>query len=248
MAIDDLSSQRALERIQYENLSKAPELATSLPGIAIKFIAGVFNRDPTQMADLFAQYQDALESDRSSYLFRCVVEDLKWLQGKVEKLTQKQQEYLCTDWMALLVDSDRKARATVGKTKIERIAKILSSSIRIEPTLPAESVEELTHIAMELTDNDVLVLKHVREALDRYHRLPADAVHNLMIPNVPGLTSDSVLGICAKLQSLGLIATPEQHAIAISHGSYPTGGGFVPLERADAFLKFIGEANYAVSD
>jgi hypothetical protein len=235
MAIDDLSSERALERLRWEDLSRVP----GLPGIAVKAITALLGGDLTQATDLFTQCQETLESGRSKYLLQCVVDDLTWLRGELDKLNQKQQEYLSTDWVALLVDADKKARATLGKTRIERIAKILCSSIRIEPIPPAEQTEELTRVAMELTDNDVLVLRHIREALERYGRLPPDAPHSLMMPEVPGFTPDSVLGICGKLQSLGLIATAEQHAIAATPGSYPRGGGFVPLDRADAFLKFI---------
>lgn len=241
MAIDDLASERAIERLKLENLSRAPWLATSLPAIVVKAIGALLGGELAQATDLFTQCQETLESERSQYLLQCVVEDLKWLRGKLDKLTQEQQEYLSTDWVVLLVDADRKARATLGKTRIERIATILCSSIRIEPAPPAERTEELMRIAMELTDNDVLVLKHIRGAMEAYDRLPALAVHSLVMPDVPGLTPDSVLGICGKLQSLGLIATAEQRSKASIQGSYPVGGGFVLLDRADAFLTFIAD-------
>ena len=230
-----------MERLQLEDLSRAPRLATSLPAIVVKAIGALLGDDLTQATDLFTQCQETLESGRSQYLLQWVVEDLKWLRGKLDKLTEEQQEYLSTDWVSLLLDADRKARATLGKTRIERMAKILCSSIRIEPTPSADQTEELMRIAMELTDNDVLVLRHIRDTLERYHRLPAHAVHTLVMPEVPGLTPDFVLGICGKLQSLGLIATAEQRAIATTQGSYPGGGGFVLLNRADAFLRFIAD-------
>jgi len=232
-----------MEQLQLEGLSRAPGLATSLPAIIVKAIAALLGGDLTQATDLFTQCQETLESRRSQYLLECVVEDLKWLRGKLDKLTQEQQKYLSTDWVSLLVDAERKARATLGETRIERIAKILCSSIRIEPTPSAYQTEELMRVAMELTDNDVLVLRHIRDALERYNRLRASGVHSLIMPEVPGLTPDSVLGICGKLQSLGLIATAEQRAIATTHGSYPQGGGFVLLDRADAFLKFTAHTS-----
>ena len=222
-----------------EDLSRAPALATALPGIVGKAIAALLRCDLTQATDLFTQCQETLESGRSKYLLQCVVDDLKWLRGQQDKLSQKQQEYLSTDWVALLMDADRKARATLGKTRIERIARILCSSIRIDPIPPPEQTEELTRVAMELTDDDVLVLRCILETWESYNRRPPGAQYSLTMPQVPDFTPDSVLGICGKLQSLGLIATAEQHAIAATHGGYPRGGGFVLLDRADAFLKFV---------
>ena len=110
----------------------------------------------------------------------------------------------------------------------------------------ADQTEEMMRIAMELADDDVLVLKQLRDAVDRYWHLPAEAVHTLTVPDVPGVAADSVLGICGKLQSLGLISTAEQHAIALKLGSYPTGGGFVLLDRAEVFLKFIADRDTRV--
>jgi hypothetical protein len=224
-----------------EDLHRPPALAASLPAIAIKAVTALLRGDLTQVADLFTQRQGTLESERSEYLLRCVVDDLRWLRGELHNVTQKQQEYLSTDWVALLFDADKKARATRAKTRIERIAKILCSSVRIEPTPPADQTKEMMRIATELTDEDVLVLKHLGEAVDKYWHLPSIALHTLPVPDVQGVAPATVLGICGKLQSLGLIATAEQHSRALKLGSYPSGGGFLLLDRAEAFLMFIAE-------
>jgi hypothetical protein len=220
-----------------EDLHRAPAMATLMPGIVMKAITALLHGDLTQAADLLTQCQDTLESNRSEYLLRCVIDDLKWLRDQLP--TQKQQEYLSTDWVALFFDADKKARATRAKTRITRISKILCSSIQIEPTPAPDQTEEMMRIATELTDDDVLVLKQLRGAFENYSHLPPHATHSLAVPVVPGVTPDSVLGICGKLQSLGLIATAEQHAKALKRGAYPRGGGFVPLERAEVFLRFI---------
>ena len=70
------------------------------------------------------------------------------------------------------------------------------------------------------------------------HLKPGD-LHTLSAPQIPGVEPEAVLGICGKLQSLGLIATPQQHSSALRKGSYPTGGGFVLLERSQMFLRFV---------
>lgn len=226
-----------------EDLHRASQIAAKLPAIVVKAVAALLSGDLTQVSDLFTECQESLESERSGYLLRCVIDDLKYLQGEVHKLTQTQEEYLSTDWVALLFDADKKARATRAKSRIERIAKILCSSIRIEPTPLADQTEEMMRIAMEMADQDVFVLKRLRGAVDKYQHLAADALHILAVPDVPGVKPDSVLGICGKLQSLGLISTAQQHAIALKLSSYPSGGGFILLDRAEAFLGFIADSD-----
>jgi len=224
-----------------EALHHAPAMASKARELATKAIAALLQGDFSQATELFTDNHDTLESERSEYLLRCVIDDLKWLRGELTKLSEKQQEYLSTDWVELLFDAARKARATRAKGRIERIAKILCSSIRIDPTPPADQTEEIMRIATALTDDDVLVLRELRNEFQRYEQLPSTAIHTLSVPTLKDVPPDSVLGICGKLQSLGLIATPEQHAVALKRGSYPTGGGFVLLDRAEAFLKFIAE-------
>ena len=241
MAIDDLSSERALQQLHMEDLGAISPMAGRAPGNIIKALTALLHGDITQAVDLFAGCQDALESGRSEYLLQCVVEDLKWLRDKVNQISEGQAKYLSTDWVALLMDADRKARATRAKERIKRIARIVCSSVRADPLPPPDRTEEMMRIATELSDEDVLVLRAVAEAWDHYQHLPAQAMHTLAMPAIRGIPGESVLGICGKLQSLGLIANPEQHAKALRNGSYPEGGGFVPLERAEAFLRAIAD-------
>lgn len=240
MAIDDLSSERAIERLRSEDLSRGPRLAASLPAIVGKAIAALVAGDVTQAADLFTQCQETLESGRSAYLLSCVVEDLKWLRGGLERLDQKQREYLSTDWVGLLFDADRKARATREKTRIKRIAEILCASIRLDPVPPAERTEEMMRIAMALTDDDVLVLRKLYEGqranynehLGRTNPEHANDFWRLLDPQhrsygepeIPALSSFSVgalQGICAKLQSFGLLAQVERNNFKVSPGITP---------------------------
>src|ERR1022692_1851377 len=77
-----------------EDLHRPPALAASLPAIAIKAVTALLRGDLTQVADLFTQRQGTLESERSEYLLRCVVDDLRWLRGELHNVTQKQQVLL----------------------------------------------------------------------------------------------------------------------------------------------------------
>ena len=222
-----------------EDRDRPPDLATQIVEFLPKVLAALFQADPIKIAEQFTRRQKTLESERSELLFQCVIEDLERHRDQLERLTQEQEAYFSKDWVSLYLDADKKARATRARTRILRIAKILCSSIRIEPTPEADQTEEMMRIATELTDDDVSVLRELRDAFDRYSNLPAHSPHSLAMPNVSGLTPNSVLSICGKLQSLGLVATPQQHATALGQFSYPPGGGFVPLDRAQMFLRFI---------
>jgi hypothetical protein len=239
MAIDDLSSERALQRLAMEDLARAPETLRRAPGNVLKALTALLSGDITQAADLFSSCQDTLESERSAYLLACVVEDLRWLRKRLDQISEKQAEYLSEDWVQILMDADRKARATRSKARIRRIATIVCSSIRPDHLPPPDVTEEMTRIAMQLSDEDVLVLKAVVGEWERYQRLPGVAAHGIHMPRVEGVAGESVLGICGKLQSLGLIASPELRAKALSEFTYPTGGGFVPLKRAGEFVRAI---------
>jgi hypothetical protein len=94
----------------------------------------------------------------------------------------------------------------------------------------------MMRIAMDLTDDDVVVLKALQIAMDKHVSTGAGVLN---LPSIEGITPDSVLSICGKLQSVGLIAVPEQRAKTLRVGTYPSGGGFMPLERAEKFLNFI---------
>jgi hypothetical protein len=237
VAIDDPSSERALHQLEMENLHRAPPIVASLPAIAIKAFTAILNLDVTQVADLFTQFQATFEAKQSEYLLGCIVRHLKGLDEKVAMLTEQQK----INWLELTLDADRKARATRAKTRVERISRILCSSIRFEPIPPADQTEEMMRIATELADDEVVVLNEVRVEQDRYEHLPATFDHTLSVPKITGMKPDLVLSICGKLQSLGLIAAPEQHAKALSLASYPSGGGFVMLDRAKTFLRFIAD-------
>jgi hypothetical protein len=94
-------------------------------------------------------------------------------------------------------------------------------------------------LAVELSDEDVCVLRALRETQQRYERDGGRTMTGLPLAPVPGLSPEVVLSICGKLLSLGLIADPEQRAVSLGLGSYPRGGGYMFLESGQRFLKFI---------
>ena len=65
VAIDDLSSERALERLKMEDLSRSPGLVSQVPGTVLKALSALVSGDISGAADLFAKCQESLESERS---------------------------------------------------------------------------------------------------------------------------------------------------------------------------------------
>jgi hypothetical protein len=155
--------------------------------------------------------------------------------------SEEHRRFMAEEMPGLVVDALRRAERIRAKERIRRLGRILVHAIQHGPQNGADQAEEMMRIAADITDDDVLVLKAVTEAYQHYLHLPAHAMHTLTVPDVHGFIGDSVVSICGKLQSMGLIATAEQHAIALRKGGYPSGGGFVPLERGEVFLKFIAE-------
>jgi hypothetical protein len=111
--------------------------------------------------------------------------------------------------------------------------------------LPDE-IEEMTALAVELSDQDVLVLKAIQTTQQRYERDGGRTMTSLPLSSIHGVSAEVGLSICGKLLSRGLIVDPEQRAVSLGFGSYPGGEGYMLLKRGQRFLKFIEEARAAL--
>jgi len=176
-------------------------------------------------------------------LVDAIAEELKHHRQTIEHLfkTSKEHERFMNDEMqGLVLDALRRAEQTRAKERIRRLGQILVHAAEFGPQEGADQVEEMMRLAVELTDTDVLVLKGVVRAQDTYYSyLSQYAVPYLGIPALQGISPNIVLSICGKLQSLGLITTPQRRAAALNETTIPRGGGFVMLERGAAFLRFV---------
>src|SRR5579862_4811632 len=111
MAIDDLGAVQALKRLEMEDLPKSPPLARNFADAAFTVMKALFTGDTADASDLLGKFHSGAEADRSAYLLKCVIEDLKYLDEKVKKLSEQQN----IDFVELLFDADRKARQTGSK-------------------------------------------------------------------------------------------------------------------------------------
>jgi hypothetical protein len=234
MPIDDLPSSRALERLKSEQRQQTPDVVRKAAIAVSKLFAGDFGA----AVESFGEFHDAIADERSEYLMRWIIADLRAQDLKYEELSARLQEYLTTDWIGLLADADRKARETRAKERIRRIALILVGSVR-EPIPAPDETEEAMRIAMELTDEDVAALRSVLEAQEKYENQPAPFLGVLKPPLVPELGPNRALSSFGKLQGLGLIIRAQDRAEQLGGVTHPSGGGFFMLERGQNFLRSI---------
>jgi len=186
------------------------------------------------------------EEENRRALVDAIAEEVKRHGDELRRLlatSEEHRRFMAEEMPGLVLDALRRAEQIRAKDRIRHLGRILLHAAKCGPHDGADRAEEMMRIAIEMTDDDVLVLKQVRDDFERYLHLPADALHTLIVPDVQGVQPESVLGICGKLQSLGLIATAQQHAVALRQGSYPSGGGFVPLDRGRSFLEFIADVD-----
>ncbi len=242
MPIDDPAPSRALERLEAEARHRSPSVVRSLRSAFLNLLQG----DIPDAVRSFTEADDALGDERSAYLLRCIVADVKRLNLNYDELSAQLHQYLETDWGELWADANRKARVTRAKERIRRISQILASSIR-EPIPPPDETEEAMRIAMELTDDDVLVLERVYQAAQGYEHSKGWN-DTIFAPEVPEIPRGRVLTSFAKLQAFGLIIKPQDHAVLTRSASYPTGGGFLVLPLGVSFVESITRSNESESN
>lgn len=196
-----------------------------------------------------ASFSDALSAEaadtsaeNSRYLLSIVIDEVKRLSDASDRLSQEHQEFLDRDWIQLLIDADLKARATRARERVERIARILSHSAHDGPSTPADDVEEMMRIAMQLSDRDVVFLRKLADShgkmLENQNRIPRYAAWT----NWPwGDRLDAELeSVFSKLESFGLVsrlAPPNNLNLCAD-----IQGRFALLKKGVQFLTYVQEA------
>ncbi len=201
----------ALEK-QFENEQRASDpvlrrladfaLALPLPWPADKVIKGIVGR------------LHANRIERIELTLRVIREELRRhedrLQKKIKGSPQDAQP-LFQEWFALVEDGLKKAERTRSKERVERIGKILATSLVRVPTPGADDVEEMMRIAMELSDRDVTSLGELvrvqAEMLDETARVSRYQAWSSW-PNGPwGARPDGdIESVFSKLESFGLVS------------------------------------------
>jgi hypothetical protein len=157
----------------------------------------------------------------------------------------------------LFLDATRKAEDLRDSERIRRIGKILAHAITLGPMSNFDKAEEMMRIARDLSDQDVLGLRHLYEtqfeAL-KLHGLNFDVNdinriwrEDLSTDRIEGVLRPEWLSIFLKLQGLGLATAVERVETQIP----PNEQVFALLPKGADFIRYIegavGEATTTVS-
>ncbi|MBN8730356.1 MAG: hypothetical protein J0L64_07450 [Acidobacteria bacterium] len=156
--------------------------------------------------------------------------------------SEEHQAFLRTEWLELLVEGDRKARQTRSRSRVKRIAEILSGAVLAFPSPTADHVEEMMRIATLLDDADVTVLREAVRVQGRaISGTHTQSVHQARTAWLAGrwrsLGVADVDSVCDKLSSLGLLRRLDQPSNNNDLG--PIASDFVLSRRAVDFVKSI---------
>jgi hypothetical protein len=156
----------------------------------------------------------------------------------------------------LIVDGMRKAEDLRDRMRVERIGKILAHAISLGPTSNFDKAEEMMRVARDLSDHDVLALRHLYEsqfpANDKTGwTLDVDAVNKIWRENPPKIPGTPLPGeldsVLLKLQGLGLATSVERRETQVGpnlrvFALLPKGADFIHYIRGAVTETLIGSA------
>jgi hypothetical protein len=194
------------------------------------------------------------EAERRNYFIDSLRDEIERVRANLENLQKSHQDFIEKEFWPLVMDGIQKAEQTRSHERIKRIAAILGHSLEIGPRRAADVTEELMRIAINLSDQDVTVLRELVEGQLGFYdaklgRATFNEVNkywtganNLGYP-VPehaptfklGISEGELQAACAKLQSFGLVVQSESIGISRQPGFQ----AFAILPRAIEFVDSI---------
>jgi hypothetical protein len=192
------------------------------------------------------EWTDGRAAGNRDEFVRVLADEVKYCGGQVQKLlveSESQRRFIEEELPVLAIDALRRAEQCRAKSRITRLARILTNASAHGSHDGADVVEEMMAIATELSEIDMLVLSHAAEEYEREsnaHRSEAQySVAGRAWDRVPTLVSakisdDDLISAGAKLASFGLM---------VSVGRQPwEKPAYRPLERATTFLQYVRSA------
>jgi len=236
MAIDDPPLKVAQDIIAAEKRHTGPKLAAKLVGALANFLPG-------GVSDLVKSALNQDESERLVYLFEILQREFLRTCDRVQLLASNDEEYrryMHEEYPSLLLDGFRKAGRTRAKSRIARIAAILTNSIQNAKLQSADEIEEFLRIATELSDQDVVVLSQVRKLQGNVitgdgQRLSTKSWQDTDLKEL-GIGVAEVFSSAPKLENFGLIRQTDEYRRATSS---PKPWPYALLPRGDRFLRYI---------
>ena len=238
MSIDD-EIEAARTQIEYDKASPVPKVVTSvLEGLAA---VGVTPLKPVAflMKKLFEQREE-----NTAYLLEATISKLQRLQIKIEKLSDEHRRFIEEQLPRLLLEAVSKAERTGSKERVDRLSRIVVHTVAQGPPADLEEVDEMLRVTVDLSSEDIDVLAMIYEVqgneLRRTQFLPeqnlANSTWRELQSKHPLFKSSKIHSICAKLQSLGMVAQVERISTTLDLTSIP----YAVLEKGAHYLEAIG--------
>lgn len=208
MTIDDPISA-ARKQLELEDAFTSPADKTTIDLLRKLQLGWFFDKVVVQSLKDWLSKQD---SEKIKFLLETCADEIQRHEQQIkelhEQLGPEVTEKRMLELIDLVMDGARKAQATRARERIARIGIILANATA-EPKLDADEVEEMTRIAMNLTDAEVAVLKELVRTQGRAvdgpsRRIERYQAHNAWEQGRWSIDRGSLQSSCSKLESFGL--------------------------------------------
>jgi hypothetical protein len=242
MAIDD-PIDAALAQVESDQTSPAGETVVAvLEGCSA---IGVPMTDAAaKLIKLFTRRRE----ENVSYLLEVVIGELQRVRKELQGLSESHKRFIETEFPRLMVEAVAKAEQTGSKDRIERLGIVVVSAISRGPSDSTDLADEMLRISTALSNRDVDILVQVysiqSQPLARSGFLPELNIVNdtwKSLQSLPDFRSPQIYGICAKLQSLGLLAQVERIPTKLDLSSIP----YALLPQGAAYVEYLGRDHTA---
>lgn len=220
MAIDD-PLDAAILRIEADE-GIAGSVISALEGCASIGVA------PASAAAKLIRLVTHGREENVKYLLDVVVTEVRRVRLQVEQLSEEHRRFIEEEFPKALTEAVSRAEETASKTRIRRMGVIVVGAMVHAPTGAAEAVSEMLRVSVALSDEDLEILARIYSVqvrpLTQVGFLPDQNVANTTwqtLEKLPGFRKPSIFGICAKLQSLGLLVQVERVATMLGLTSIP---------------------------
>lgn len=179
------------------------------------------------------------------YLLEVVVSEVTRVRSQVEGLAKEHRHFIEQEFPKRLTEATARANETSSRPKIARMGIIVVHTTICQPTKASETVDEMLRVSVELTDEDVDILANIYSVqlrpLGQMNFFPNPNVANetwKQLEKLPQFKSPKIFGICAKLQSLGLIVQVQRIETVLGLESIP----FALLVNGKEYIEAIRKA------
>lgn len=190
-----------------------------------------------------SKWSNNRRAENLEYLLNVVKEELRKLRDKLQTFTEEQQVFLKKDFLPLVLEGIKRAENLRSRSRIERIGKILGYAAELGHRKSSDHTEEMMRVAMDLADDDVIVLREIYKTqaslLERNQgKVVIDNVNDAWRnnrPQTPDMHEGELQSICAKLQSFGLVIQVERRSIKLGPNEIP----YALLQKGYEFVRYI---------